>query len=170
MRTQNRITRKTVAAVLTAVCLLIGGCYTQIKTGGYEGEPERGMPRVGSKTEDLILKTKRPWYEVSEEDRDVAVTGRLENHGNASVLLSGCPNPPSVVVEEWDGSEWRDVLKIGIICETTAGRRVIEFGPGEWIEFEIGLRYPGWYRLSLLVGTDPDRPTSVVHSNQFLIR
>lgn len=170
MRMRNRITRKTVGAALAAVCLLTGGCYTQVKTGGYEGEPGRGMPQARFQTEDLILKTDQPWYEVSEEDRDVTVKGRLENYGAAPVLLSGCPNPPSVVVEEWDGSEWRDGLKIGIICDRPDSRRVIKFGPGEWIEFDVRLKYAGWYRLRLLIGTDPDQPTAVVHSNQFLIR
>jgi hypothetical protein len=161
-------------AVITA-CTLISGCYTQLQTDVVKvdtvREPVRERPQTHVGTDDLSVTTEYPWYEKPLLlDDEVTINARFENNAHYPVLLGGCPHPPSSVIEEWNGSTWEDGLTIGIICQAIYSRQVLEFEPGDWLDFEFHLKHPGWYRIRLRVGPDAKRPTAVVHSNQFLIK
>jgi hypothetical protein len=155
---------------VTAACLLISGCYTQVRTDVVKVDPVREQPQTHIDMDDLTVTTERPWYEKPQAGLDVLVKARFENHGYRRVILSGCPHPPAVVVEEWDGATWQDGVTLGIYCKEIHSKQVMEFEPGDWLDFDFHLGYPGWYRIRLLVGPDAEHPTAFVHSNQFLIK
>jgi hypothetical protein len=158
------------AVALAIVCLPAAGCYTQLQTDVVKVEPVREPPPGHVRTDDLSFTTDRPWYESSQTDGHVIVGAVFENNGYVPVPLSGCPHPPSVVIEEWDGEEWKDGRSIGIFCLAIHSVQVVDIDPGESFSFEVKIEYPGWYRLRLLLGPNPRRPTAVVHSSQFLVR
>lgn len=167
----NLNARNTLGGIaVAATCLLIAGCYTQIRTDVVKVEPVREPPQTRLWTDDLSVTTDQAWYERPHEDREVTVGATFENNGFVPVLLSGCPDPPALVVENWDGAEWRDGLWVGLVCPAIYSRQTVKIEPGEALDFEIRLSDSGWCRLRLLVGPDADHPIAVVHSNQFLIK
>lgn len=150
--------------------ILLPGCYTQLALDGTASEPTGGRYQPWADVEYLKLRTERPWYELSSEDEHVEIWAEIENTGRATVPLAGCPNPPSFVIEEWDGSSWWDEASRGIFCEEKYRTRVMELRPGELVEFKFRLREKGWYRLRLLIGPDLNSPDAVAYSNQFLVK
>jgi hypothetical protein len=158
------------AFLATLVALAAAGCYTQLRTRGYDYESRREPPHAGVAAEELIVRTDRPWYEKSLTEDYVTIGARLDNNGDASILLSGCPEPPAAVIEEWAGDEWVEGSAVGFACFGVHSLKKAEVPPGDCFEFELHLGDPGWYRLRLSVGPDPRRPEATVYSNEFLIR
>lgn len=156
------------AWILVVLACQAAGCYTQIKTAPVEYYPKQEPSGVSA--EDLSVTTDYPWYDRSPSDRYVTIGAVFENDSRGRVFLSGCPYPPSYVIEKWEGGDWWDDVTYGVDCVAVHSTKTVEVRPGESLEFEADLRFPGWYRLRVLIGSDNKRPIAVVHSNQFLIR
>lgn len=146
--------------------VLLSGCYTQlaIDRGLREPQPEP------AEIEDLSLTTEEPWYERPQEEESVTVWVALENSGDEAVILAGCPEAPSFIVEKWDDDSWREEMARGFDCPAILSEHLMELDPGEWLEIRLFLRDPGWYRVYLPVGPNRDFPDAILYSNQFLIK
>jgi hypothetical protein len=155
------------ALPLALFSLVMAGCYTQLKTDLIKYEPVPEPPHISVK--DLSVTVDRPWYDRSPSDSYVTIGARFDNNSDVPVLLAGCPHPPAMVIEEWQGGEWQDGLHIGLFCQFP-GKKTVKIKGRESLEFEIHLKYPGWYRVRLLVGPDMWHPLANVYSSQFLIR
>jgi hypothetical protein len=170
LETKTMWRHKTHVAIGIAVVgvALLGGCYTQIKTARVEDTvpPETSLVIL----EDLTVETDHPWYDRSPSGRYVTIRAVLENHGRKGVFVSGCPYPPSYVIEKWDDGVWEEDVTYGVACTGFQSTKTVRLRPGESLEFDAHAKFPGWYRICVLVGRKNEHPIGVAYSSQFLVK
>jgi hypothetical protein len=150
--------------------LVVAGCYTQLRVETSRSAAAIEPPPAHAAIDSLSLTTEFPWHNAPPSGRWVTIGAKFTNNSDVPVLLRGCPHPPSVAVDQWDGSRWQEKFTQGIWCLAMYSTKTVKLEPGDSFEFELHIQYPGWYRIRLLVGPDTSHPDAVVHSNQFLIR
>ena len=146
------------------------GCYTQLKTTVITDEPFPDTPLDYYEADDLIVITDRDSYRLPQGQRDVTIKAWVDNDSDTPILLTGCPEPPSVVAEIARGDVWHDGPSIGLICPAIYSSETVEMPAGASLEFEMSLREPGLYRLRLLIGDDTSQPEAIAYSNEFVVR
>lgn len=148
--------------------LLTTGCYTQLKTTTIQHEPVVDTLPEYSVTDGVIVITDYDSYGLRSGKDYVTIRGWIDNESGSSIVLSGCPEPPSLVAEISRGGVWHDHTTP--ICEALYSTKTMEMPSEGSLEFEIILRDSGTYRLRLLLGEDWRQPVAVAYSNEFTVR
>lgn len=92
----------------------------------------------------------------------------FRHHGGPDIVISGCPEAPSAILERKDETgKWVEEATRGIICLGIYTVQVDTLSAGEEREFTMPAWRAGRYRLRVLAGPSPGRPERTVLSNEF---
>lgn len=98
-----------------------------------------------------------------------AVQLSLRHAGGPAVALTGCPDPPAVIMERLEDRAWREVGSVGIICLGIHSQRTIVVGPGGRVVVSVVPPAPGVYRFVVPVGPDAARPERRLRSREVVV-
>lgn len=95
---------------------------------------------------------------------DGAFEMRVSNTGTGPVLLSGCPDAPSFVVERRDGERWSESTSFNVMCIAILTPKTLALAPGDTVVRRVDVAQRGTFRARLYVGPDYGRPQRVLTS------
>jgi len=95
---------------------------------------------------------------------DDAFELRVHNVGTRPVLLSGCPDAPSFIVERSDGDRWSEFSSFNVVCLAIYTQKSLIIVPGDSMVRRVDVTQRGTFRARVYVGPDWGRPLQVLTS------
>jgi hypothetical protein len=92
----------------------------------------------------------------------------FENDADRDVMLSGCPEVPCAIVQQWKDYAWFEVDMINCFCAPPTSRNEV-IPPGGSLEFKVRVASDGRFRV--LMGVRLEGGDRVgVYSNEFWVK
>lgn len=112
----------------------------------------------------LLVESDAASYELA----DKAVPSfTLEHGGGPDVVISGCPEAPSAILERETPAGWTEEGSRGLICAATQTLQVDTLASGESRTFQMAAWRTGTYRIRVLIGRSAAAPERTLLSNEF---
>lgn len=91
----------------------------------------------------------------------------LHHTGGPAVVISGCPEAPSAILERRTATAWAEEATRGMLCLATLESERVTLAPGQARTFAVAPWRAGTYRVRVLIGPSALDPQRTILSNEF---
>lgn len=123
-----------------------------------------GSPSSPPSRAALLVESGMPSYEL---EGKASPTFTLRHEGGAQVVISGCPEAPSAILERQAESGWTDEATRGMVCPSVYQLQVDTLTDGESRHFALAPWRHGRYRVRVIIGASAASPERTILSNEF---